>query len=170
MTALKWTAALVALLTFPAHGQTGHDRLGKFYASQFHQFNTTFVEIVNQLDRCLAEMDRFEAGNVLLDPVECPRFDKLRPKAFALMEDLEPVMDSYRVTLNTLSEINYTGDAYDRPGKELEEVVALLKLFKVKFKQANVQTKRVQKLERDLMKELEDLVDILKKFKESPRE
>ncbi len=115
-------------------------------------------------------MDRYEAGNVLQDPVECPRFDKLRPKVVTLTKELQPVMDSYRATLNRLPELNYTGDAYERTDKELEEAMALLSLFHVKFKQAKIRSERVQKLERDIVKELEGLADILKKFKESPRE
>ena len=145
-----------------AHGQSGHERLAKFYADEFIKFNAAFVKHVDQLDLCLAEMDRFEIEfeTWFEEPVECPRFDVMRPEGTALLEGVKPVMESYSDVL----ESGYAGSAYDRVAREMYEAVALLRVYGVKFQQAQIQTERIRKLESELGEAFQGLTDAVQEW------
>ena len=73
--------ASVAELTDQARAQTAQERLATFYLSEIHTFNMAFEKHLEQLDKCLGEMDRFEGGEAFLDPVECSAFNEMRSVA-----------------------------------------------------------------------------------------
>ncbi len=154
----------VAALMDQARAQTGHERLATFYFSEIHAFNLAFVKHLEQLDKCLDEMDRYEGGEVFLDPLECSAFNETRPVAGALLEDIKLIFQSYIDTLQNLTESGYAGNAYDQVMEEQMEAGALVKLYSVKFQQAKIQTERVRKAESEIVKELEGLNKIMQEM------
>ena len=138
-----------------ANAQTSDDRLGEFYADEFRAFNAQFEGLVEQLDKCLKEMDRYEKGDWLMDPVECSTFNEMDASRPALLNDIDPVLDNFSKTLKRIIERNYSGNAYDQAFQEYDQLNALLQLYMVKTQQAKIQTERVRKHEAALVKELE---------------
>ena len=154
----------VAALMDQARAQTGHERLATFYFSEIHAFNLAFVKHLEQLDKCLGEMDRFEGGEEFLDPVECSAFNEMRSVAGALLEDIQPVIQSYIDTLQIHAESGYAGNTYDQVMEEQMEANALIKLYSVKFQQAKIQTERVRKTESEFVKKLHSMNKIMQEM------
>ena len=122
--------------------QAQHERLDAFYADEFKKFNKTLERHIEQLDKCLAEMDRFEAGEFLLEPIECPAFDKMRRRVPALLEDIKLVMVSYRDRLIATQQSSLLGS----------DTSVLIQIYMVKYKRAMLQNARVQKMEREFLR------------------
>jgi uncharacterized protein Yka (UPF0111/DUF47 family) len=160
-------AVMLVMTSSPAHSQNADEKLAAFYESEFKAFNTKFDKIVNQLDLCLKEMDRFEAGDWLLDSVECPKFNNIQTQTEGLISSLRHTLTGFRRTLGNLMRREYSGKAYDQALVLQNHSVALMQIYLVKFNQVHDQDKRIQKLEGKITKQLEKLLDTLKKIRDS---
>ena len=156
--------ASVTVLTDQARAQTGQERLATFYFSEIHTFNIAFEKHLEQLDKCLGEMDSFEGGKVFLENVECSAFNEMRSVIGALLEDIQPVIQSFMNTLQNLAESGYAANAYDQAFDEQMEANALMKLYQVKLQQAKIQTERVRKTESEFVKQLQGLNKIMQEM------
>jgi len=76
--------------------QPNYSRLDQFYSEEITRFSRDFEIHVEQLDSCIDEMSRFENGEILLEPVQCPRFILLRTKTSGLMDEIEIVIGDYK--------------------------------------------------------------------------
>ena len=82
----------------------------------------------------------------------------------ALLEDIQPVIQSYIDTLQILAESGYAGNAYDQVMEEQMEAGALMEIYVVKFQQAKIQTERVRKTESEFVKQLQGLNKIMQEM------
>ncbi len=83
--AILCALVLQVLFTGGATAQTGYEPLADYYVSEFRSFSEELAEHVSQLDKCIAEMDSFEQGNIMLEPIECPKFDSQRIRTKAIL-------------------------------------------------------------------------------------
>lgn len=144
-------------VTSPA---SGAEKLDSFYAAEYKKFNEAFGKYVQQVDKCLGEMDRFEKGEVFIDPIECPKFDQIRHEAASLMEEIKVVMESHVEWLNTLSDNNVT--KLSLPASNMTN--ALIQIYITKYQKALLQTKRVRKQEEEIVNEIKKLSETLKRL------
>lgn len=171
---MRWLAVISIVLflfwaPYTVQAQSPHDRLAEYYAEELHSFSGKMEEHITQLNKCMEEMDSFEEGSIFIEPKECPKFDKMRNRIRALLKDVRPVIKSFVKTLNSLDEQNYWSGAYDDALQEMKEANALLRLYETKFQQAMIQSKRVQKQEKEIANSLNELnykLQMLKRLKE----
>ena len=142
---------------------SGTEKLDSFYATEFKKFNEAFEKHIQQVDKCLGEMDRFEKGDIFLDPIECPKFDKMRPEAASLLKEIKVVVESYVKWLNILSdETVENATKLSSPANNMTN--ALIQIYSTKFQKALIQTKRVRKQEEELVNEINKLSETLKRL------
>ncbi len=155
---------LTPVLFGVAQAQEKYERLDAFYADEFKQFNQVFEKHIEQLDKCLTEMDRFEAGEFLLEPMECPAFDKMRRRVSALLDDIKLVRASYRDWLIALQRADAPDTATQQSSLPSSETGVLIQIYKVKYKRAMLQSARVQKMQGELVKTLRNLTEHLQEL------
>lgn len=144
------------LFTGGATAQTGYEPLADYYVSEFRSFSDELAEHVSQLDKCLAAMDSFEQGNIMLDPTECSKFNRQRARTLAILQDVDSVFKSYKeFVLQAQIKLKHV-DA------EAIRAHSLMKIYMTKYDQATVQIKQVQKIESEYARTLQEFVDLLK--------
>ncbi len=109
-------------------------------------------------------MDRFEAGEFLLEPMECPAFDKMRRRVSALLDDIKLVKASYRDWLIALDRADAPDTATQQSSLPGSETGVLIQIYKVKYKRAMLQSARVQKMQGELVKTLRNLTEHLQEL------
>ncbi|MFQ5882347.1 MAG: hypothetical protein ACE5I9_07730 [Candidatus Methylomirabilales bacterium] len=144
--------------------QPSYGHLDQFYAEEIDRFNRAFEKHIKQADKCLNEMDRFEKGEIFLEPVECPKFNQMRPKARELLGEVKIVMKSYGGALEDAIKAGAPTGIFRKTVVPMSRANSLIRIYGVKFQQAQLQSKRVQKLEKELVKELEGLGRVLKEL------
>ena len=131
------------------------------------------------LDDCLHEMSRFEQGQILLEPVLCPRFQQIRPQITGLMDEVEIVINDYRKALQEALARGASGDVYGTTQIAVSRAMGFMRIYKIKLQQAELQSKRVQQHEREILDRLESFTqgfkphlqsELLKTPTEKPRE
>lgn len=148
-----------------ASADSGTETLDSFYAAELNKFNEAFESHIEQLDKCLSEMERFEKGEVFLEPTECAKFDESRPYAASLLEEVEIVMKSYAKWLDAIVDDN----AIKNSSAASNMTNALLQIYSTKFQKALIQTMRVRKQEEQLVNEINKLGETLRQLN-SPEE
>lgn len=142
-------------------------RLDQFYSEEVIRFNFEFEKYIAQLDDCLDEMSRFERGQILLEPVLCPRFQQIRPQIIGLMDEVEIVINDYRTAVQEALARGSSGDVYDTAQVAVSRAMALMRIYKVKLQQAELQSKRVQQHEREILSRLESFAQGFKPHPQS---
>jgi len=160
---------LLVVLIFPHPSvpqQSAYDDLIKFYANEMNRYSEVLEKHILQLDKCLGEMNQFEKGQFLLEAVECPKFNRMKTKISSLLDELKAVMKSYANWLKDIANSNLPIDSFAKSYAAQSQVDTLLRIYLVKTKQAQIQTQRIQKLEKKLTKEFEGLSEMLKEFQQ----
>ena len=161
--ALIFGASAAALMD-QAGAQTGQERLATFYFSEIRAFKMAFEKHLEQLDKCLDEIDRFERYEMFLEPVECPAFNEMRRGAGALLKDIKPAIQAFKDTLQDLAESGYAGSAYDQAMEELLEAAVLVKLYHVEYPQTMILAERNRKAESEIAKELQNFTKVIQEM------
>lgn len=131
--------------------------LDHFYSEEINRFNREFLIYLAQLDDCLDEMSWFEHGRILLEPVLCKRFQQIRPQITGLMDEVEIAINDYRKALQEALSTGLSGDVYDTTQIAVSRAMSLRRIYKIKLQLAELQSKRVQQHERDVLGRLERL-------------
>ena len=139
-----------------------------YYASEFFKFTRQIELHLEQLDKCLAEMDRFEAGEVFSESVECPKFDAMVYQMQLEIDDYSVLFESYLDTIEGFNERGTQPRVGSERGPEADslrkiepatEIVAsLMEKYMEKFSILQIQTQRVRKLELILLRDVETKV------------
>ncbi len=131
------------------------------------RFNRQFEKYIAQLDDCLHEMSRFEQGQNLLEPVLCPRFQQIRLQITGLMDEVEIVINDYRKALQETLARGSSGDGYGTTQIAVSRAMSLMRIYKVKLQQAELQSERVQQHEREILNRLESFAQGFKPHPQS---
>lgn len=105
----------MVLLSFPhpvAPQQTTYDHLVQFYANETNRYSEVLEKHILQLEKCRGEMDRFEKGEVFLESVECPKFNRMKATISSLLDELKAVMTSYRDWVKDVANLNLPIDSF----------------------------------------------------------
>ena len=112
----------------------------------------------------------FEKGEIFLEPVECPKEHEMRPGARDLLEEARLVMMSFMKTLDDALrrhvEVGAPLPIFEKTNEAQSEAMALMEVYKVKFEQAQLRSRRVQKLEKELVKEIQEMERLLQEHVE----
>ncbi|MDT7042924.1 hypothetical protein [Candidatus Nitronereus thalassa] len=130
------------LLTLDVSAETGPQSLDRFYAQEFRKVSDILNEHIHQLDRCEAEMTKFEEAEVIGDLAECKKYNVLYEKVPTIMNNHMILYDSYGKWLRTLTD----DESIKESGPANSHAMSLLRIFDVKLRQGVLQAKRVQEL------------------------
>ena len=130
-----------SILVLPASvfPESGTEKLDAFYAKELTELNEGFESLIEQLDKCLGEMDKWEQGDVFLEPVECLKLNEMRLGRPAFFKEVEAVVESTAEWLNNLP--NQDQATLSLPAADM--TLSLLQVFSVKHQQVKVQTERI---------------------------
>jgi|GEM_PF-5399545 len=137
----------------------------EYYAKKFMEFSHEFLPHVDQLDKCLFEMDEFEAGDVFIQAEACQKFKSMRPKTMELVQKRLILQTSYSKTikefsahgglphkwLNLASETN----ALEKIDRARKLTTALFDEYVTKYEVFESQLERTEKLKIILLRDAE---------------
>jgi len=167
---LALVASLIIALLFslpPVTQAQSSSYLDQFYADEIDRFNRAIEKHIKQVDKCINEMDRFEKGEVFLDPVECPKLNRMLDEVLALIGNVKIVLTSYQASLIREIKKGVSEDNFPKTEAPMSRSASLMRVYSVKIQQAQLQSKRVQKLEGDLVKKFKSVWKKLQEFGDS---
>jgi hypothetical protein len=159
ISALVVALSVTALLVNGAFANTDDDAmtLANFAYAEFALAIETVRKHTAQVDACLAEMDRFEAGEVFSQPIECPKLDGWRAEAAVVHGRVRPVVEALMRRAERAMTTGESLEEFDRVFAAQAELGESLEVFMIKLKQAHAQTERVRAREQEIMDELKKL-------------
>ena len=140
--------------------ESGTEKLDSFYFEEFNKFNMAFEKHAQQVEKCLKEMERFEKGEIFLDPQDCPKLNEMRLDAVSLLEEVQVVINSYESWLK----IEFNDNATKQSFPAFEIIYAQITIYSTKYKKAVIQTKRVRKNEEEIANSIEELSDLMERL------
>jgi hypothetical protein len=118
----------------------GDSALDVFYAQQFQTFIKQFTQYVDLLDRCAKEVDA-RGNNGKRELSSCDTFNRVRPDALALLEDVEPASASFARWMRTLDDRTMVSLKAVPP---YEQMSALIDMYDVRLKQLDLKARRLR--------------------------
>lgn len=169
------TALVFTLLLLPygkgALAASDPEKRDAYFVDQFGKIKTAFEKHIEQLDKCIAQMELFEQkdSELVFKDEECSRFDKMRPEVQGLFKQVKSSLEEYYAWINSLTEktfeelVEYSKDSQSK-------LLALTQEYLNKYKEALTQSERIMQKQVQRLNELEKRSKEVEKELESSRE
>ena len=81
-----------------------------FYALEFEKFSEQFEQHIQQLDKCIAEMEAFEnqSTDFVFKGEDCSRLNDMRTEARRLYDEARALLEKYIQWIGSLTESTFT--------------------------------------------------------------
>lgn len=153
--------ALVSILLLVPYGKgslaaSDAEKRDAYFVDQFGKIKSAFEKHIEQLERCIAQMELFERKDteLVFKDDECSRIDKMRPEAQELFRQVKTSLEEYYAWISSLTEktfeelVEYSKDSQSR-------LLAMTQEYLDKYKEALTQSERIMQKQAQRLSELE---------------
>ncbi len=168
--------ALVSILLLVPYGKGAlaaaeTERRDAYFVKQFEKIKNAFEKHIEQIDKCIAQMELFERKDteLVFKDKECSQFDKMRPEAQELFKQVKTSLEEYYAWINSLTEktfeelVEYSRDSQSK-------LLAMTREYLNKYEEALTQSERIMHKQAQRLSELEKRSKEVEKELESSRE
>lgn len=127
-----------------------------YFVNQFEKIKNAFEKHIEQLDKCIAQMELFERkdAELVFKDEECSQLDKMRSDARELFSQVKISLEEYYAWINSLTEktfkelVEYSKDSQSR-------LLAMTREYLNKYEEALSQSERIMQKQAQRLNELE---------------
>lgn len=161
----------ITVVSNVAFAESENEQLDSYYTNRFEEFNKAFEEHIQQLDKCIAEMEVFEKKDTKLvfNDAECSKLDKMRPEAQDLYEKTRAVLEEYYRWISSLTEKTFDELVKDSNHSQ-SMLLASTREYLTRHKKALRQSERVMEKQVRRLEEMEQRIKEAEQQIESARD
>ena len=168
--------SVIFILLFLSNGNIAlaaaeNENLDSFYAEKFVNLNLALGAHIQQIGRCLAEIDTFEKDDkeLFFATAECSKFSKMRSDAQDLINEAKTVSEEYLRWVESLTDNNFQ-KLVKRSRSSQAMLLASIGIYVTKHKKALIRFERVMEKQQQRLREFERLVQETRQQIESDAE
>ena len=153
--------ALVSILFILPSGKVAFaaaesERRDAYFVNQFEKIKNAFEIHIQQLDKCIEEIEIFEKKNteLVFEDVECSKFNKMRPDVQELFTQVKSALEEYHAWINSLTE-NAFEELVKYSSSSQSKLLLITREYLNKHQQLLAQSEQVMQKQMQRLSELE---------------